>query len=63
MKTFLLLIACVLAIGCADTSTFNTSFNPLDVPMARPLTVDELHSQNIAQITGNPTKNKTNFVD
>jgi len=62
MKTLknLILAAILLLSSCAISPD---SPNPLNRPQTPVLTVEQMHSQNVAAISGNPTKNLTNEVD
>ena len=58
MKTLknLIFAAILLLSSCAISPD---SPNPLDRPQTPVLTVEQMHGQNVAAITGDPTKNQT----
>lgn len=62
MKIKFLILSCLSAlfIGCANPSSWDQSFNPLDAPQYIQPTAEELHSQNVSIITSNPTISKLN---
>lgn len=63
MKTLLISLIAVLAVGCTNPSTWDKSFNPLEKPMSRPATVEETHERNIGRITSNPSRLFSGPVD
>lgn len=60
MKNIFLSIIAALIVGCTNPATWDSSINPLDKPMQEEYSIEDLHSQNISAITGNPTLNRTN---